>query len=78
MIKKVIGVAVSVIVLGILVPVLWPLIITSNTNIQNIAGSDAATAMLKVFWPIALILVALGVAVGLIFYVLRKFGVIGK
>jgi heme/copper-type cytochrome/quinol oxidase subunit 2 len=77
-IKRVIGVAVTLVVLGVLVPVLWPLIITSNTNIQNISGSDAATAFLKVLWPITLILVAVGIAAGLIFYVLRKFGIIGK
>jgi hypothetical protein len=78
MIKKVLGVAVTLVVMGALVPVLWPLIIASNTNIQNIAGSDSATAFLKALWPVLLIIVALGVAGGLVFYVLRKFGVIGK
>ena len=78
MAKKLIMVAVTMVVMGILVPVFWPMILDTNDAIQAIEGADAATAFLKAVWPIGVLVVGIGIAVGLIMYALRKFGVIGK
>lgn len=78
MAKKVILVIVTAVVLGFLVPMLWPMFLETNTAMQEIAGEDIATQFLQAVWPLALLIVAIGIAVGFIFYALRKFNVIGK
>lgn len=70
-------VALTIIVMGALIPVLWPMLQATTTNITAIAGTDAPTAFLKTMWPIAILVVGLGIVVAIIFYALRKFGVMG-
>jgi len=67
----------AVVILGVMLPALWPMLLDSITNINAIEGSDTATAFLKVGWPIAILVIGVGVVAGLIFYALRQFGVIG-
>ena len=76
MIKKVIGVVLVVVVLGALLPVLWPMLVDTDTAIQGLEGGGI-TDFLQAMWPIALIIIGIGIAAGLIFYALRSFGVIG-
>lgn len=70
-------VALVIIVLGALLPVLWPMLQATTTNITAIAGTDAPTQFLKTMWPIALLVTGLGIVVAIVFYALRKFGVLG-
>jgi len=76
LIKKVIGVVLVVVVLGALLPVLWPMLVDTDTAIQELEGGGI-TDFLQAMWPIALIIIGIGIAAGLIFYALRSFGVIG-
>ena len=78
MIKKVIGVILVIIVLGALLPVLWPMLVDTDTDIQAIEGGGAITGFLQAMWPIALIVVGIGIGAGIIYYALKKFGVAGK
>jgi len=70
-------VALTIIVMGALIPVLWPMLQATTTNITAISGSDAPTTFLKTMWPIAILVVGLGIVVAIIFYALKKFGVMG-
>lgn len=72
-----IGVAVVLIVLGSAIPVLWPLAAGSADNISAMTGTDAGTTTIKAFWPIILLIIGLGIAIGLIIYGLKKFGMMG-
>jgi hypothetical protein len=71
-------VIVVMIVLGSAIPALWPLLTATSANITAMAGTDAGTATIKAFWPVIILVVGLGVAVGLIVYGLKKFGLLGK
>lgn len=76
MVKKVIGVILIVVVLGALLPVLWPMMVGTDADIQAMEGGGI-TDFLQAMWPVALIIVGIGIAAGLIFYALRQFGVMG-
>jgi len=71
------GVVIVVIVLANAIPVLWPMATDASGNITAMTGTDAGTTTIQAFWPVVLLLVGLGVAVGLIVYALRKFGMLG-
>ena len=81
MLKKVLGVVLVVVVLGALLPVLLPLFFDTATDIETVASNATYAAygapVLGTMWPIMLTIIILGVAAGVIFYALRKFGVIG-
>ena len=68
---------VVIVVLSVAVPILWPIAIGASGNITAMTGTDAGTTTIQAFWPIILLIVGLGVAVGLIMYALRKFGLFG-
>jgi len=78
MAERVVKIVVTAVMLGALLPVLWPMILDTNTAIQAIEGEDSATQFLQATWPLGLLIVGIAVAVGFIFYALRKFKVIGK
>lgn len=72
------GVAVVLIVIANVVPVLWPITVSAGGNVTAMTGTDAGTTTFKAFWPIVLLLVGLGLAIGLITYAMRKFNMSGK
>lgn len=67
----------AIVVVGVLLPALWPMMQESSTNIAAINGTDTATGFLKTGWPIAIFLVGVGIVIALIYFALRQFGVIG-
>lgn len=73
----VIGVTVVLLVLGSAVPVLWPLAAGSADNISAMTGTDVGTTTIQSFWPVILLVVGIGLAVGLIVYGLKQFGLMG-
>ena len=79
MVGKVVSVILLIIVLGAIVPALWPVMQDTDTDIQALnATGSTSTAFLQTIWPIVLLVIGIGVAAGLIFYALRKFGVLGQ
>ena len=72
-----IGIIVVLLVLGSAVPVLWPMAAATADNISAMTGTDAGTTTIQAFWPVILLVVGLGMAVGLIVFALRKFGLLG-
>jgi len=67
----------AIVILGVLIPALWPMMLDSTTQINAINGTDTATTFLKVGWPIAILVIGIGIVVAVIFFALRQFGVIG-
>lgn len=75
----IIVVALVLIVLGALIPVLWPMLQDTQTDISALnATGSASTAFLQSMWPIALLVVGLGIVVAIILYALKRFGVMGS
>ena len=67
------AVMITLIVLGSAIPVLWPLIASSGENITAMTGTDQGPVFIQTFWPIVLMLIGLGIAVGLIIFAIKKF-----
>lgn len=76
LLKGLLGTVVVLVVLGAAVPVLWPLA-SNTTAIDAMTGTDAGTTTIQSFWPVVLLVVGIGLAVGLIVYGMRKFGLWG-
>ena len=72
-----IGAVVLLVVMAVGFPILWP-IASNTTAIDAMTGTDAGTTTFQALWPIILLLVGLGVAVGIIIYALKKFGLMGN
>lgn len=69
---------VLIIVLGQVVPALWPTFISSDTSVQALTDNSTATTTFQAFWPIVLLIIGLGVAVGLIMYAIKRFNLGGS
>ena len=78
MIKKVLGVILIAVVIAALLPVLLPLLFDSIGDIDAITHEDAGAelALLKTIWPIVVMVIIIGIAAGLVFFALKRFGVI--
>jgi len=73
-----IGIVVVLLVIGTVYPILWPMVTgTVTENITAMTGTDAGTTTFEAFWPVVLLVVGIGLAVGLVVYGLRKFGLMG-
>ena len=78
MIKSVIGVLLIAVVIGALIPVLLPVLFDTIGDIDDITHADAGAelTLLKTMWPIVVMVVIIGIAAGMVFFALRRFGVI--
>lgn len=78
MIKKVIGVVLIAAVIAALLPVLLPLLFDSIADVEaiNVTASPAAGGMLQTMWPITIMVIIIGIAAGLVFFALKRFGVV--
>lgn len=75
----IIVVALVLIVLGALIPVLWPMLQATQTDIDALnATGSVSTAFLQNMWPVALLVVGLGIVIAIILYALKRFGVLGS
>lgn len=68
-----IAVMVVFVVLAYAIPAIWPLISESTGNITAMEGTDAGTNLIKSFWPVAIILAGLAIAIGFIIFIVKKF-----
>lgn len=73
MLKKFIGGAIGVVIIGTAIPVLWPMIAESDTNIQAMTGTDVGTTTLQSWWPILLPIAAIAIGAMVVFFVIKKF-----
>lgn len=76
MIKQILTVLLVVIVLGALLPILLPMFFDTTADIAATNTTAAEMDVLESLWPIALMIIVIGIAAGIIFYALRKFEVI--
>jgi len=72
---SIITTVIVIIVVATAFPVLWDIALDASENISAMTGTDAGTTTIQAFFPIVLMLVGLGIAVGLIMYAVKKFRV---
>ena len=73
-----ITVSVVLIVIATAFPIVWPMVVGAGGNITAMSGTDAGTTTLQGFWPLILLVVGIGIAIGLIMYGLKKFQIMSK
>ena len=73
-----ITVAVVLIVIATAFPIIWPMVTTAGLQIGNMTGTDAGTTTVQGFWPLVMLVVGIGIAIGLIMYGLKKFQIMSK
>ena len=69
----IISVSIVLIVIATAFPIVWPMVTSASTNISSMVGTDVGTTTVQGFWPLILLVVGIGIAVGLIMYGLKKF-----
>ena len=72
-----IGIVVTIIILANAIPVLWPMATDASANVTAMTGTDEGTQIIVAFWPIALLVIGIGLAVGVVIFGLKKFGLMG-
>ena len=80
----IITVAVVLIVIATAFPIVWPMVVTSGynitgdvaANVTGMTGTDAGTTTVQGFWPLILLMVGIGIAIGLIVYAIRQFKIL--
>lgn len=73
-----ITVSVVLIVIATAFPIVWPMVVAAGANVTSMEGTDAGTTTLVGFWPLILLVVGIGIAIGLIMYGLKKFQIMSK
>ena len=73
-----ITVSVILIVIATAFPIIWPMVVDAGGNITAMTGTDAGTTTLQGFWPLILLVVGIGIAIGLIMFGLNKFRVMSN
>jgi len=73
----IIGTALVLMVVAYVFPIIWPLVTDAGADITSMNGTDAGTTTVIAFWPVVLLMVGLGIAIGLVMFALRKFGILG-
>ena len=73
-----ITVSVVLIVIATAFPIVWPMVTGASGNITAMTGTDAGTTTVQGFWPLILLVVGIGIAIGLIMYGLKKFQIMSK
>ena len=71
---SVLGIVITIIILANAIPVLWPMATTAGANITAMTGTDSGTTMIIAFWPVALLIIGIGIAVAIIVFALKQFG----
>ena len=74
----IITVSVVLIVIATAFPIVWPMVTAASSNITAMTGTDAGTTTVQGFWPLILLVVGIGIAIGLIMYGLKRFQIISK
>lgn len=73
--KGIVSTVVTVVILGTAIPVLWPLFAGSDTDIQAMTETDGGTTFIQTFWPILILIGGIGLVVGVVYLVMKKFRV---
>lgn len=76
-VTNVIMLVLAILIVGTVIPAMWPLAVESLTNIAAMNGTDTGTVMIKALWPVGVMVAAIGLGIWLIIYAIRKLGITG-
>ena len=76
-VTKVIYLALGILIVGTIIPAMWPVAVATLTDVSAMNGTDTGTTMIQALWPVGIMVAAIGLGVWLIFYAMRQLGVFG-
>lgn len=76
-VNRVIFLVLGIVIVGSMIPALWPVAEQTGTAIQAMNSTSTAGEFIKTMWPLGLIVAGIGLGVWLIFFALQKLGVFG-
>lgn len=72
--RNIVYLILTVVVIGMLLPVIFPMMTDTDTDIQAMTGTDDATVFLQTTWPIVLLVIGVVIALGVIMWAVNKLG----
>lgn len=78
MIKKVVYLVIGIVLLGALIPALWPTVEDTATDVAAMNATTVGGEFIQNMWPVILIIIGLGLGAFLIFWGLRQLGLGGR
>jgi len=70
----IVGAVVLLLIAGYLIVNLWPSITVLSGNVTAMTGTDQGTVIFQALWPVSILVIAIVIIVGLIFWALRHLG----
>jgi hypothetical protein len=76
-VNTVIMLVLAILIVGTVIPAMWPLAVESLTNVAAMNGTDTGTTLIKALWPVGVMVAAIGLGIWLILYAIRRLGISG-
>lgn len=76
-VQTVIMLVLAILIVGTVIPAMWPLAVESLESIAAMNGTDTGTTMIQALWPVGVMVAAIGLGIWLIIYAIRKLGITG-
>jgi hypothetical protein len=74
-VNTVIMLVLAILIVGTVIPAMWPLAVESLTNVAAMNGTDTGTTLIQALWPVGVMVAAIGLGIWLIIYAIRKLGI---
>jgi hypothetical protein len=76
-VNTVIMLVLAILIVGTVIPAMWPLAVESLTSVAAMNGTDTGTTLIKALWPVGVMVAAIGLGIWLILYAIRRLGISG-
>lgn len=76
-VNTVIMLVLAILIVGTIIPAMWPLAVESLANVAAMNGTDTGTTLIQALWPVGIMVAAIGLGIWLIIFSIRKLGITG-
>jgi hypothetical protein len=73
-VNKVIFLVLGFVILGALIPALWPVVENAATDVTGMNTTSSGGTLIKTLWPVGLIVAAIGIGVFIIYFAIKQLG----
>jgi hypothetical protein len=76
-VNKVIFLVLGFVIVGALIPALWPVVENSAANVTAMNSTTTGGTLIKTLWPVGLVVAAVGIGVFIIYFAIKQLGLGG-